>query len=1529
MTEKIGLQATLETSQFEQGAKAYNAGIDAMEAANTEFAGSTDDVTEGLSAVDDATATTGKSAVELAAQMDLVTAAYDAVAAAVGEAIELADLGSQANRAEDRFRAFAGEIGDADELLAAFNQGAGGTVDKLTAMASAGRLLQMGLVQNNAEMEQVVEIATRLGDQTQSAGDRVSDFALLLANQSIPRLDNFGISSGKVRARIAELQAEFKGMSREAAFSQAVFEQGAKSLDILGVRTQDAGTKMEVARANIQNMRIEMGQKLLPIVAELFGFIANLNTKTLAMIAVLGGGVPIVIKLGVAFKTLATGMATSSVGAGTMALRMGVLAAAVVALVVLTDKFNNEMDEMTAAQDSAQEAAGTLGDQFTALVEDGTSVSDALAQMQEKIDEATQAFDDNAVTSSFLGEIFGANAAFADTLTESYDSLNESLAAGAPSYQAYVGAATEFNRANSEAPGRLEELNAELERLRATGLSTTEGMAGLAAETRAVQSEIALLTQGAIDGTGTLDVMTESQFKMAEIMRDGAGAASLLADEILKERLALDDNTTSVDRAFPILDRYNQNQERGASKAAQMGDAVARSGEQIQASSSVIEANAAALDARASMAEKVARIEDMQTASALAATAALEEKRKKDIEVVQAEQALAQSVLNASDAMIAQTFITGLDPEQMGLTAYRQAVEDIQLSFGLATPESIALAKGINRGIDAMNTGGIAADDMSGFISDLIADAKDGDVAFEGYADAMATSADESGDLTTKSASLGIELNALNEDANVAAGGLDATAKSVGALDDAMGNAAANAGAHGAAIAANLGSALDAGMGPLIANFQGRLQDLRNALPGSEPADTSSPLFGLSETGEAIVNNITDGINSAASNAVDAMFQLGDGMKKAFTGSVGALGGTAAGIFTRETVKPLQERTKSLTSDLDTSRKALEKLDKEIAKVSGKQLKELTPEEQIALSSQLLVLETDRAQLAERIASTSKRRLAASEELTKQEARVGRFRGAQERLKLLEQQTNLLDLLTEKGLDADAILGGIKLGVDAEAGDILDAMAIATEALVKQAEKRLAFGKELTAEEQKALDLQAAQARLAGERGRLGFIKQQADLMALIAKEGLDASTVLGGLELGLDASDISVLDAMTRATGLLVEQAEQRLRLGEEIAEQEQAEVITPLQASQERLRFLQQQIDLVEKLKEQGIDLRKTGGGLGGLGIRGTAEQFAENTLIATNAAIASAELALTGALDLQAAADRSAEEIFEAIGELESGAGVAGDLLLRHTIEPLKDTVIGLTDELSSARAESQRLAAEHLRIEQSLREQGDLEDLRARFAFNRSSLTMEQIQQFTRLNQILQQRESINNQIRGINQDIVVTTDELVAQQERMAQLARQQENLRFLEQQADLLELIAEKGLDAEAILGGLELGLDANVDDLIAAMSAAMEAVIAQAEEELGIASPSRVFEKIGGEAMKGMAMGIQGLMGLPVAQSVIATQAMIAAPAQIVSPRNITTDNSRSVGDINISGRGGGGQMGDVQLVATIRRVIQEEIRG
>lgn len=99
-------------------------------------------------------------------------------------------------------------------------------------------------------------------------------------------------------------------------------------------------------------------------------------------------------------------------------------------------------------------------------------------------------------------------------------------------------------------------------------------------------------------------------------------------------------------------------------------------------------------------------------------------------------------------------------------------------------------------------------------------------------------------------------------------------------------------------------------------------------------------------------------------------------------------------------------------------------------------------------------------------------------------------------------------------------------------------------------------------------------------------------------------------------------------------------------------------------------------------------------------------------------------------------------------------------------------------------------------------------------------------------------------------------EYIRQQQELAALERQRSQLDFLKQQADLLDLIRENGLSAN-ILEGLTLGLDANMSDVIAAMTEAVRQLIERANDELQIASPSGVFRQMGTRVMDGLAEGL------------------------------------------------------------------------
>lgn len=124
-------------------------------------------------------------------------------------------------------------------------------VDETTRMQIANQLLGMGIVSNAAEMEKVVGVSRRLGSAFRGMGaaEAANEFAIMISNMSVARLDSFGISSGNVRTRIDELMASTAGMTREQAFFQATMEEADKTMARLGPETETQGQAVEATKA--------------------------------------------------------------------------------------------------------------------------------------------------------------------------------------------------------------------------------------------------------------------------------------------------------------------------------------------------------------------------------------------------------------------------------------------------------------------------------------------------------------------------------------------------------------------------------------------------------------------------------------------------------------------------------------------------------------------------------------------------------------------------------------------------------------------------------------------------------------------------------------------------------------------------------------------------------------------------------------------------------------------------------------------------------------------------------------------------------------------------------------------------------------------------------------------------------------------------------------------------------------------------------------------------------------------------------
>jgi len=172
------------------------------------------------------------------------------------------------------FDALTASIGtDAVTAVGQLREATRGMVSDADLMQAGNKFFAMGLADTAEGAAELAEVATQLGmAMGEDATSSMENFALMMANQSIPRLDSFGISSGKVRERIEELMAETEGLTREQAFNQAVMEQAQITMAKVGEQGGGAAGSMARIKTTIANLRMEIGQYFLPIAEKVLGW---------------------------------------------------------------------------------------------------------------------------------------------------------------------------------------------------------------------------------------------------------------------------------------------------------------------------------------------------------------------------------------------------------------------------------------------------------------------------------------------------------------------------------------------------------------------------------------------------------------------------------------------------------------------------------------------------------------------------------------------------------------------------------------------------------------------------------------------------------------------------------------------------------------------------------------------------------------------------------------------------------------------------------------------------------------------------------------------------------------------------------------------------------------------------------------------------------------------------------------------------------------------------------------------------------
>lgn len=604
----------------------------------------------------------------------------------------------KAERLTNTLDGLAGGSERAATFIDAIKDASLGTIPQIEALEIANRALSFGVVKSADEMADLTEIAITLGRaQGLTASQAVSDLTTALSRQSPMILDNLGITlklteaydiyAAKLGITVAELDANQKA----EAFRTAALIKGGEVVERMGGLQDDMAASGERVKAQISDLAVTVGASLIPVLqvginvagplVEKFTEMSGAGQKTVIMLAAIAAGIGPALS---AFGALTGGIIKAKAAfvaiqatSGASALALGALGVAVIALVAVTANSIRQLNEMKEAQEAAKAAAASLGEETNTLVDGGADLTDTLEMMGNRLDKAADEINNLSNVEKIAMNATGGYAKANEAFALATDSLQESIIANVDTFKEYT-------------------------------------------------AEVVAYDAGVDDARAKLLVFSEAQFNMIKIMQDGASAQSMASDELLIARLGLEDSAQATSELVAVQDQHTLSARDNLLAIEDLSSAEGTSIETKNRLRDITQQSAEAQAAAVAKFEQVARVTEMSAEASRRQAEAMAIARGEAILAAEAQTQLASSLMNATEQQIAQTLIDQLDPEALGATAYAKGVEQIQLAFGLADEESIALATNVTALSAAVNDGIIPYENYDEALAAIIAGSKEG-----------------------------------------------------------------------------------------------------------------------------------------------------------------------------------------------------------------------------------------------------------------------------------------------------------------------------------------------------------------------------------------------------------------------------------------------------------------------------------------------------------------------------------------------------------------------------------------------------------------------------------------------------------------------------------------------------------------------------------------------------------------------------------------------------------------------------------
>jgi hypothetical protein len=188
-----------------------------------------------------------------------------------GFAEEMYNAGTVSNQTAAIFEQMISPMTSVEDMMTRLREATLGMASDTDIQTGANLLLRMGIAENPEELEQIIGLVTRLKSPTEDLGSAINNFGLMMANQSVMRLDSFGLSSGRVRDRIEELIASGQALNREEAFKMATLEEGARAVERLGDAATVSVTAVGRLQVQIENLASQAAEQFAISIESIVG----------------------------------------------------------------------------------------------------------------------------------------------------------------------------------------------------------------------------------------------------------------------------------------------------------------------------------------------------------------------------------------------------------------------------------------------------------------------------------------------------------------------------------------------------------------------------------------------------------------------------------------------------------------------------------------------------------------------------------------------------------------------------------------------------------------------------------------------------------------------------------------------------------------------------------------------------------------------------------------------------------------------------------------------------------------------------------------------------------------------------------------------------------------------------------------------------------------------------------------------------------------------------------------------------------